>query len=71
MSVSIMHCAHCALCSTSPALLLTSSTSVSTQESVQTLVSDMGMHGDAIDVVRRIWTAHLTCCGVLEPDFVK
>ena len=33
------------------------------------LVNDMGMHPDATDVARRIWTAHLACCGVLEPDF--
>ena len=44
--------------------------SVSVQESVQTLVNDMGVHPNATDVARRIWTAHLTCCGVLEPDFV-
>lgn len=33
------------------------------------LVDDMGMHPDAADVARRIWTAYLTCCGVLDSDF--
>lgn len=39
------------------------------QETMSILVMDMGMHPDASVVARRLWSAHLAYCGILQPDF--